>query len=225
VDHIASPLPVRDLPIAMAPAVVLLGRDRYGIVVPFEAGKDVADDAQVSYTVAALDAAGKVVGQTNGRAKAKGGRISAVARLAVRGSTLQIRVAATAEGSEARGLAFATARVPDGPSTLPWCGGFALEQAGAAPALREFSANRLLTMTVIVSADTLDGAPLAFALGAPGRPAERSFPIEAGRALSRGVWQFSLELKPPLPRGWVDVVLHRDGAPLGEGCKTAFRLE
>jgi hypothetical protein len=47
----------------------------------------------------------------------------------------------------------------------------------------------------------------------------------AGKPMESGLWQLSLQLKAPLPKGVADILLLQNGAPLGEGCRTTFRME
>ena len=74
-ELIASPLPVRDLPIALAPAAVAIDKKKRGLLLPFEIGGDLRDDTAVEYSAIALDPEGKVVSRANGRGRARNGRV------------------------------------------------------------------------------------------------------------------------------------------------------
>ena len=45
-------------------------------------------------------------------------------------------------------------------------------------------------------------------MGSAGGPVERSWPVQLGKPLSKGLWRVALSLKPPLPGG---VVVRPDG--------------
>jgi len=221
----ASPLPIRDLPITLAPAPVAGARGRRGIVVPFEIGTSLADGADVEYAVYAINAAGKAVSQNTGRGTAAGGHVSGVAQLAVTDGIYQVRVAASVKNSSTRGLAIATVAIPKGESEKPECAGFVFDQQGASAGFRRFSRERPLTITTLVSARTLGDVPLEFGLGSAGGGAERTWPATAGKPIEKGLWQLTLQLQAPLPRGVADIILLQAGAQLGEGCRTTFRME
>ena len=95
-ELIASPLPVRDLPIALAPAAVAIDKKKRGVLLPFEIGRDLRDDTEVEYSAIALDAEGKVVSRANGRGRANNGRVVGDLGLAAESKTYQVRFAARA---------------------------------------------------------------------------------------------------------------------------------
>ena len=129
-DLIASPLPVRDLPIALAPAAVAIDKKKRGLLLPFEIGSDLRDDTEVEYTAMALDPAGKVVSRASGRGRRRTAASSATSASPVESEDLSGSVRARALNPEINGLAFATVRVPEGKSKEPECAGFVFEQPG-----------------------------------------------------------------------------------------------
>ena len=58
-ELLATPLPVRDLPITLAPAAVAIDRRKRGLLVPFEIGGNLRDGTDVEYSALALDAGGQ----------------------------------------------------------------------------------------------------------------------------------------------------------------------
>ena len=222
-ELMAAPLPVRDLEIAVAPAAVAIDRRKRAVVLPFEIGRDLPDGAEIEYTAVAFDAAGKAVARTGGRVTAVRGRAVGDAGLQVEARTYTVRFAARVAGSERRGLTFATVRVPDGRAKQPECGGMVFEQQGRRPLLRQFSRDASLTISTIISAEKLTGK-LAFAVGAPARIPDRTWPVDVGAPIANGLWRVALTLHPPLPAGDFDVQILEDDLMINENCLAQFSI-
>lgn len=220
-ELIASPLPVRDLPIALAPAAVAIDKKKRGILLPFEIGRDLRDDTEVEYSAMALDPEGKVAARANGRGRARDGRVAGDIGLAVESKTYQLRFAAHAANPELNGLALATMRVPEGKSKEPECAGIVFEQPGPRGGLRQFARDQPLTISTMISADKLDGA-ISFGLGAAGGVPQRLWPAQLGQPLANGLWRIALSLKPPLPTGNLEVRVMRDELLLADNCLAQF---
>ena len=223
-DLLSTPLPVAELPITLAPAVVAGARGRRGIMVPFEIGSGLAAGAEVEYVAVAFDSAGRPGARATGRASATGGRAFGAVTLPVNDGIHQIRLAGSIKGTETRGLAMATVRVLKGKSEPATCGGFAFQPDGGERAFRDFDRQRGLSVTTVISAKSKDGSGFAFGLGAPGQPHERSWPAK-GHRLEDGLWQFTLALKAPLPNGQVDVTLLWNDEVAGPGCRTTATMK
>jgi VWFA-related protein len=223
-ELIASPLPVRDLPILLAPASVAVDRSRRGIIVPFEIGSDLADSTVVKYSAIALDPAGKVVSRASGQGRAVNGRVAGEVRLAAEAKTYQVRFAAQAQDPDINGLAFASVRVPPGNTKEPECGGFVFEQPGDKSGVRMLNASAPVTISALVSGTGLEGtvAPIAFALGPAGGVPQKTWPVQLAVPLSKGLYRVALSLKPPLPRGNLEIQLLRDGLLMNDNCVTQF---
>jgi VWFA-related protein len=220
-ELIASPLPVRDLPIALAPAAVAIDKKKRAILLPFEIGLDLRDDTEVEYSAMALDPEGKVVARASGRGRARNGRVAGDIGLATEAKTYQLRFAARAVTPELNGLALATMRVPQGKSKEPECAGILLEQPGPRAGLRQFTRDQPLTISTLISADKLDGA-ISFGLGAAGGVPQRLWPAQLGQPLADGLWRIALSLKPPLPTGNLEVRVMRDELLLADNCLAQF---
>jgi VWFA-related protein len=220
-DLIASPLPVRDLPIVLAPAAVAVDKKKRGVLLPFEIGADLRDDTAVEYTAVAVDPAGKVVARTTGRGQAKNGRVVGDAALPVESKTYQLRFAARAMNPEVSGLAFATMKVPEGKSKEPECAGFVFEQPGPRARVRQFSRDQLITISTLVSAQKLDGA-ISFGLGAAGGVPQRLWPVKLDQPLANGLWRIALTLNAPLPTGTLEIRVMRDELLLADSCIAQF---
>jgi VWFA-related protein len=221
---IESPLPVRDLPISLAPAAVAIDRRKRGVLVPFEIGRDLRDGTEVEYSVLALDPAGKVVSRAQGRGKASNGRVVGQAGLATEAKVYQLRFAARALSPDVNGLAFATVRVPEGNAKEAECGGFVFEQAGQREGLRDFTRSAALTISTLVSAKGLDGtvSPLSFALGPAGGIPQKTWPVQLGIPLANGLWRVALTLRAPLPSGNLEIQLLNNGLLLHDHCLAQF---
>ncbi len=220
-ELIASPLPVADLPIALAPASVAIDRKKRGLLLPFEIGSDLRDGTAVDYSAMALDAAGKVVARANGRGTARDGRVVGELGLAVESKTYQVRFAARGVNPDISGLALATVRVPEGKSKEPECGGFVFEQPGPRAGLRLFTREQPITISTLLSADKLNGA-ISIGLGAAGGVPQRLFPVTLDQPLANGLWRVALSLKSPLPTGNLEVRVMRDDLLLADSCLAQF---
>lgn len=221
---LASPLPVADLPILLAPASVAMDRRKRGILLPFEAGDDLDDGTVVDYAAIAMDASGRVVAKTAGKATASGGRVVGDAGLSVDSGIYAVRFSARTAGGERTGVAFATVPVPDGRGAEARCGGIVFEQASPRTHLRSYSRGAPLTISVMIGAPKLDGT-LAFGIGPAAGIPERVWPVKVGAPLAPGVWRVVLTLEPPLPAGTFDVQLLRDDLLLHDDCLTQFTLQ
>ena len=220
-ELIASPLPVRDLPIQLAPAAVPIDKKKRAILLPFEIGRDLRDDTEVEYSAMALDPEGKVVARATGRGRARNGRVAGELGLATESKTYQVRFAARALNPDVEGLVVATIRVPEGKSKDPECAGIVFEQPGPPAGLRQFTRDQPLTISTLISADKLDGA-IAFGLGAAGGVPQRLWPAQLGQPLANGLWRIALSLKPPLPTGNLEVRIMRDDLLLADSCLAQF---
>jgi VWFA-related protein len=218
---IASPLPVRDLPIALAPAAVAIDKKKRGVLLPFEIGADLRDGTVVEYSAVALDAEGKVAARANGSGRAVNGRVVGDIGLAGEAKTYQVRFAARAANPEISGLAMATVRVPTGKSKEPECAGIVFEQPGQRAGLREFNRHQPITISTLVSAEKLTGA-ISFGLGAAGGVPQRLWPVTLDQPLANGLWRIALSLKAPLPTGNLEVRVMKDELLLADSCLAHF---
>jgi VWFA-related protein len=219
-ELVASPLPVRDLAITLAPASVAIDRRKRGILLPFEIGGNLRDGTEVEYNAIALDQAGKVVSRAAGKGRASNGRVVGEAGLTVESKIYQVRFAAHALNPDVEGLAVATIRVPQGKSPQPECAGFVFEQPGAKAGLRLFTRTEPMTISTVVSAEKLDGA-LAFGLGPAGGIPQRTWPITLGTPLADGLWRVAQSFRS-LPAGNLEIRLLKDDLLLSDNCLAQF---
>ncbi len=165
-DLLATPLPVRDLPITLAPAAVALDRRKRGLLVPFEIGGNLRDGTDVEYSALALDAGGKVVSRAAGRGKAKNGRVAGEVGLTDRVETYtgEICCARAESGSQRAGLCHgARARGQYQGSRMQ-----RLRVRASRPARRVSALHAIapVTISTLVSAEKLEHrAPFSFAPG------------------------------------------------------------
>lgn len=220
-ELLASPLPVRDLAIRLAPAAVALDKKKRGVLVPFEIGRDLRDGTTVEYTAMALDPAGKVVARAAGKGTASNGRVTGEIGLPVEAKSHQVRFGARALNPTLEGLAFATINVPLGKSKDAECAGFVFEQPGPKAGLRQFTRDQPLTISTLVSAEKLTGA-ISFGLGAAGGVPQRLWPVSLDQQLADGLWRIALSLKAPLPAGHLEIRVMRDELLLADNCIAQF---
>lgn len=214
-------MPVRDLPIALAPAAVAIDKNKRGLLLPFEIGRDLRDGTEVEYSAIALDASGTVVSKAAGKGRAINGRVVGDIGLPVESKPYTVRFAAKAMNPDVDGLAFASIKVPDGKSKEPECGGFVFEQPGPRAGLRLFSRDQPITISTLVSAEKLTGA-ISFGLGAAGGIPQRLWPVSLDQQLSKGLYRIALSLKAPLPAGNLEIRVLRDDLLLADDCVAQF---
>lgn len=220
-ELMASPLPLRDLPILLAPAAVAIDKDRRGLLIPFEIGHDLRDGTDVEYTAMAFDISGKMAARATGRAKATNGRVVGTIGLPVESRSYQVRFGARALNPDVEGLAFTMVTVPAGKAKDPQCGGFVFEHPGARAGLRLFTREEAITISTLVSAEKLTGA-ISFGLGAAGGVPQKTWPVTLGQPLANGLWRVALSLKPPLPGGNLEIRVMKDDLLLADSCITQF---
>jgi VWFA-related protein len=216
-----APLPVRDLPIALAPAAVAIDKNKRGLLLPFEIGRDLRDDTMIEYSAIAMDASGKVVARGSGKGRSVNGRLVGDVGLQVESKPYHVRFAARALDPDVDGLAFASIRVPDGKSKDPECGGFVFEQPGPRAGLRHFTKDQPITISTLLSAEKLNGA-ISFGLGAAGGIPQRLWPVSLDQQLAKGLYRIALSLKPPLPTGNLEIRVMRDDLLLADDCVAQF---
>ncbi len=215
-----SPMPVRDLPIALAPASVAIDREKRGLLLPFEIGRDLRDETMVEYSAIALDQSGKVVARAGGKGRSVNGRVVGSVGLQVEAKAYHVRFAARAMNPDIDGLAFASVKVPDGKSKEPECGGFVFEQPGPKEGLRLFSKDQPITISTLVSAEKLTGA-ISFGLGPAGGIPQRLWPVKLDQQLAKGLYRIALNLKA-LPTGNLEIRVMRDELLLADDCVAQF---
>ena len=216
-----SPLPVRDLPIVLAPAAVAIDKKKRGILVPFEIGSDLRDGTDVEYSAIAIDASGKQVARANGRGKAQSGRLVGEVALPAASGNHQLRFSARALSPEFAGLTFATVMVPEGRSKQPECAGFVFEQPGQHAGVRLFTRSEPITISTLVSAEALKGE-IKFGLGPAGGLPQRKWPVTLDQPLANGLWRIALSLKAPLPAGNLEIQVSQDDLLLADSCLAQF---
>ena len=105
---IASPLPVSDLPISMAPVVFPDPSGGASLAVPFEIGGNLPGNDTVKYTLVAIDGRGVQPGRMSGTVKVSDGAAKGMVRQKLAPGRYQLRLQAEIEG---RGTGVALANV------------------------------------------------------------------------------------------------------------------
>ena len=223
---IASPLPVSDLPISMAPVVFPDPSGGASMAVPFEVGGNLPGNDTVQYTVVAVDGRGVQSGRMSGTVKVSDGSARGMVRQKLAPGRYQLRLEAAIDG---RGTGVALANVVMiGPGTeVPVCGGFMLLQPeGGTPrpnVTRFFRANQPVMAAVVLSARDLANTTLALVASRPGAP-EAEIPLGRPQQMGKGLWRIESGIPASTFSGAVELVLLANEQPV-PGCRTELHFE
>lgn len=216
-----SPVPISNLSVSIAPALVFGAQGRPGLIIAYALGGSLPDGAPVSYTLVATDADGKVVGELSGQTIARAGSATGTLRVSASDKTSHVRLMATS--LSATGVASAPIQTPDPNHAGVRCGGFVLEQPGA-EVFRHFTNSRPLRATVAVFARAVKQGSLSLAIAAPGEPPSQRWQVSAVQPIGDGIWQLALDLMPPLPQGQLDLILLEGTRTVDDSCISRFVL-
>ena len=223
---IASPLPVPDLMISMAPVVFPDPAGGASLAVPFEVGGNLPGNDTVKYTLVAVDGRGVQSGRMTGTVKVSDGSAKGMVRQRLPPGRYQLRLEAAIEGNT--GVALANVLMPAPNAESPVCGGFMLLQSagGGTPrpnVTRFFAANQPVMAAFVLSARALPSGSLALVARRRGAP-EAELPLGRPQSIVNGLWRVESGIPRATFSGDVELILLSNEQPV-PGCRTELFFE
>jgi VWFA-related protein len=223
---LASPLPVSDLPISMAPVVFPDPAGGASLAVPFEIGGNLPGNDTVKYTLVAVDGRGVQAGRMTGTVKVSDGSARGMVRQKLAPGRYQLRLQAEIEG-RATGVALANVSMPEPNAAAPVCGGFMLlQQDGRTPrpnVTRFFEANKQIMVAMVLSAKALPAGSLALVVHRRGAP-DAELPLGKPQAIVNGLWRIESGIPASTFADEVELVLLSSEQPV-PGCRTEMYFQ
>ena len=222
---IASPLPVSDLAITMAPVVFPDPSGGASLAVPFEIGGDLGNST-VTYTIVAVNGRGVQSGRMTGSVKASSGTAKGMVRQKLEPGRYQLRLQADVDG-RGTGVALANVQMLAPGADSPACGGFMLLQPeGGTPrpnVTRLFRRNQPVMAAIVVSARDLANTALALVARRQGAP-EAELSLGRPQRIGNGLWRLESGIPPSTFTGDVELMLLANEQPV-PGCRAELRFE
>ena len=224
---IASPLPVSDLLISMAPVVFPDPSGGASLAVPFEIGGNLPGNDTVKYTLVAVDGRGLSTSPMTGKVKVSDGSAKGMVRQKLAPGRYQLRLQAEIEG---RGIGVALANVLMlAPNTeTPVCGGFMLLQPeGGTPrpnVTRFLHADRPVMAAVVLAVKSLANITLALVVRRPGGAPEAELPLGRPQRVANGLWRIESGIPAKTFAGDAELILLANEQPV-PGCRTELSFE
>ena len=223
---IASPLPVSDLMISMAPVVFPDPSGGASLAVPFEVGGNLPGNDTVKYTLVAVDGRGGQSGRMTGTVRVADGSAKGMVRQKLAPGRYQLRLQAEIEG-RGTGVALANVLMPEPNAEAPVCGGFMLLQSSGGPprpnVTRFFSINQPVMAAFVLSARALPNGSLALVARRRGAP-EAELPLGRPQSIVKGLWRVESGIPPKTFSGDVELILLSNEQPV-PGCRTELYFE
>ena len=223
---IASPLPVSEVAIRMAPVVFPDPSGGASLAVPFEVGDNLPAASSVSYTIVAIDGRGAQSGRMTGTIRSTGGTARGMVRQKLAPGRYQLRLQAEVAGS-GMGVALGNVEMLAPNAAAPACGGFMLLQPEAgAPrpnVTRQFRGSQPVMAAIVLSTRDVAKTTLALVVRRPGAP-EAELPLGRPHRIGDGLWRLESGIPPSTFKGEVELLLLSDEQPV-PGCRAELRFE
>lgn len=223
---IASPLPVSEFAITMAPVVFPDPAGGASLAVPFEVGGNLPGNDTVKYTIVAIDGQGVQSGRMTGSVRVSDGVAKGMVRQKLAPGRYQLRLEAAIDG-RGTSLALANVSMLAPSSATPACGGFMLLQPeGGTPrpnVTRQIRANQPVMAAIVLSARDLANTTLALVVRRPGAP-EAELPLGRPQRVANGLWRLESGIPPSTFSGDVELILLANEQPV-PGCRTELSFE
>ena len=223
---LASPLPVSDIAITMAPVVFPDPAGGASLAVPFEIGGNLPGNDNVKYTLVTIDGRGVQAGRLTGTVRVSDGAAKGMVRQKLAPGRYQVRLQADIEG-RGTGVALANVLMLEPNAETPQCGGFMfLQPEGGTPrpnVTRFFRANQPVMAAVVLSARSLANTTLALIARRPGAP-EAELPLGRPQKVANGLWRVESGVPPSTFNGDVELMLLANEQPV-PGCRTELSFE
>ena len=224
---IASPLPVSDLLISMAPVVFPDPSGGASLAVPFEIGGNRPGNDTVKYTLVAVDGRGLSTSPMTGTVKVSDGSAKGMVRQKLAPGRYQLRLQAEIEG-RGTGVALANVLMLAPNTETPVCGGFMLLQPeGGTPrpnVTRFLHADRPVMAAVVLAVKSLANITLALVVRRPGGAPEAELPLGRPQRVANGLWRIESGIPAKTFAGDAELILLANEQPV-PGCRTELSFE
>ena len=224
---IASPLPVSDLLISMAPVVFPDPSGGASLAVPFEIGGNLPGNDTVKYTLVAVDGRGLSTSPMTGTVKVSDGSAKGMVRQKLAPGRYQLRLQAEIEG-RGTGVALANVLMLAPNTETPVCGGFMLLQPeGGTPrpnVTRFLHADRPVMAAVVLAVKSLANITLALVVRRPGGAPEAELPLGRPQRVANGLWRIESGIPAKTFAGDAELILLANEHPV-PGCRTELSFE
>ncbi len=223
---IASPLPVSEVAIRMAPVVFPDPSGGASLAVPFEIGENLPANSSVTYTIVAIDGRGVQSGRMTGTVRVAGGTASGMVRQKLAPGRYQLRLQADVAG-RGTGVALGNVQMLTPNTEAPACGGFMLLQPeGSTPrpnVTRRIRSNQPVMVAMVLSARSVANTTLALVAKRPGSP-EAELSLGRPQRIADGLWRIESGIPPSTFSGEVELLLLSNEQPVA-GCRAELRFE
>ncbi len=223
---IASPLPVSEVAIRMAPVVFPDPSGGASLAVPFEIGENLPANSSVTYTIVAIDGRGVQSGRMTGTVRVAGGTASGMVRQKLAPGRYQLRLQADVAG-RGTGVALGNVQMLTPNTDAPACGGFMLLQPeGSTPrpnVTRRIRSNQPVMVAMVLSARSVANTTLALVAKRPGSP-EAELSLGRPQRIADGLWRIESGIPPSTFSGEVELLLLSNEQPVA-GCRAELRFE
>ena len=224
---IASPLPVSDLLISMAPVVFPDPSGGASLAVPIEIGGNLPGNDTVKYTLVAVDGRGLSTSPMTGTVKVSDGSAKGMVRQKLAPGRYQLRLQAEIEG-RGTGVALANVLMLAPNTETPVCGGFMLLQPeGGTPrpnVTRFLHADRPVMAAVVLAVKSLANITLALVVRRPGGAPEAELPLGRPQRVANGLWRIESGIPAKTFAGDAELILLANEQPV-PGCRTELSFE
>lgn len=223
---IASPLPVSEVAIRMAPVVFPDPAGGASLAVPFEVGDGLPGDSTVAYTIVAIDGRGVQSGRMTGTVRAAGGTARGMVRQKLAPGRYQLRLQAEVTG-RGTGVALGNVEMLGPKAAATACGGFMLlqpERGTPRPNVtRLFRGDQPVMAAIVLSARDIGSTTLALVARRPGAP-EAELTLGKAQRIGDGLWRMESGIPPSTFSGDVELLLLSNEQPV-PGCRAELRFE
>ncbi len=223
---IASPLPVSEVAIRMAPVVFPDPSGGASLAVPFEIGENLPANSSVTYTIVAIDGRGVQSGRMTGTVRVASGTASGMVRQKLAPGRYQLRLQADVAGL-GTGVALGNVQMLTPNTDAPACGGFMLLQPeGSTPrpnVTRRIRSNQPVMVAMVLSARSVANTTLALVAKRPGSP-EAELSLGRPQRIADGLWRIESGIPPSTFSGEVELLLLSNEQPVA-GCRAELRFE
>lgn len=224
---IASPLPVADLGISLAPVMFPDPSGGASLAVPFEIGGKLARGSTVKYTLVAVNHRGVPSAPLSGSLRVADGLAKGMVRQKLAPGRYQLRLQAEADG--VTGVTLANVQMLAPGSDAPSCGGFMLlQREGGSPrpnVTRRLTRTQPVMVAMVLSArPALAKSAVALVARRRGGEPDAEIPVARPQRIADGLWRLEAGIPASTFTGDVELMLLVDEQPVTH-CRAELRFE